>query len=409
MAPPCRLFLNDCAGGDGVLGAASKQANELGAALAASSKPFVCAHAGCGRFFSTVATLHEHLSATGHHSAPTGSNGTFTQLPVDNKVLVLASVKDLSPDQKTVVAAALATGRSVVLGGAGGTGKTVITRALVEIYNTLWPDCVLWLCPTGIARLVAGSLACTVNSAMGIGRPADDVTWGELVEKGQTPKVQALLRGKRLLVVDESHRAGEREMTALDALLRWANDSDLPFAGIQTCNTGDSCQTLNFTDKKLAAHVKAQLPGVTSGARSWLMSPLVSYSVPHRCVTVLKTSHHAIKLKLSVCIQCTHGMVPAKNLMVKVRGCVNTGCAFVAREVDEVAVASPATQALCRSKSTVRRAFRASEKTQMFKWGTSGRPGGVARLLVACLRPLLVGKGCGVAICATRPPCRPSC
>ncbi len=274
MAPPCRLFLNDCAGGDGVLGAASKQANELGAALAASSKPFVCAHAGCGRFFSTVATLHEHLSATGHHSAPTGSNGTFTQLPVDNKVLVLASVKDLSPDQKTVVAAALATGRSVVLGGAGGTGKTVITRALVEIYNTLWPDCVLWLCPTGIARLVAGSLACTVNSAMGIGRPADDVTWGELVEKGQTPKVQALLCGKRLLVVDESHRAGEREMTALDALLRWANDSDLPFAGIQTCNTGDSCQTLNFTDKKLAAHVKAQLPGVTSGARSWLMSPL---------------------------------------------------------------------------------------------------------------------------------------
>lgn len=280
--PPCVSAILGCApsveapfeplaeGGAGILGAAAAHANDMGARLAATSKPFSCASPGCSFLCPTVNALHAHLREAGHQAPPTGPGGSYVKTPAINRTIVEKALRGLTPTQRVVVTAAVATGRSIVLGGPGGVGKTVVTRALVAALQVLYPDGVLWLTPTGIARLVAGPLAQTLNSALGIGRPADTDTVETLVAaaKANAARLLPLLRSVKLLVVDEAHRVGEREILVLQELLRWAKESTLPFAGVQCVLSGDAGQTLNFTDNKLHATVKAGL----SGKSTWLMS-----------------------------------------------------------------------------------------------------------------------------------------
>jgi len=74
----------------------------------------------------------------------------------------------------------------------------------------------------------------------------------------------------KLLIVDEAHRMGEREMRVLHELLQWAHGNQLPFGGVQGVYSGDAGQSLNFTDKLLDDSVKAELSKETT----WLMSRL---------------------------------------------------------------------------------------------------------------------------------------
>lgn len=137
----------------------------------------------------------------------------------------------------------------------------------------LFPDDgVLWLTPTGIARLVAGESAFTLNAALGIGRPAntDSVATLVAIAKQNATRLLPLLRKVKLLIVDEAHRMGEREMRVLHELLQWANGNNLPFGGVQGVFSGDAGQSLNFTDRLLAEAVRAELSKETT----WLMSRL---------------------------------------------------------------------------------------------------------------------------------------
>jgi hypothetical protein len=280
--PPCVSAILGCApsveapfvpleaSATGILGAAAAHANEMGALLAASSEPFACASPDCGFLCPTANALHAHLREVGHQAPPTGPGGAYVKTPALNRTLVERALRGLTATQQVVVTAAVATGRSIVLGGPGGVGKTVVTRALVSALMTLFPDGVLWLTPTGIARLVAGPLAMTLNAALGIGRPADTDTVASLVAKAKAngARLLPLLKRVKLLVVDEAHRVGEREILVLQELLRWAKNSTLPFAGVQCILSGDAGQTLNFTDGKLHPSAKAEL----SGKSTWLMA-----------------------------------------------------------------------------------------------------------------------------------------
>lgn len=262
----------------GVADAAAAQASDIAARLAAESTPFVCAHhnadgVACGATFSSADKLHAHLQSEGHHAPSTGADGAYLTAKLSNKIRALRAIERLSHTQKIVVCSVLATGRSVVLGGPGGTGKTVITRALVEVFDLLFPDGgVLWMTPTGIARLVAGEAAFTLNAAIGIGKPGNSDTVADLVAHAQRKAdvLLPLLRKVKLLIVDEAHRMGEREMRTLQALLQWANGNNLPFGGVQGVYSGDAGQSLNFTDKKLDPVAKAGL----SKESTWLMSDL---------------------------------------------------------------------------------------------------------------------------------------
>jgi len=280
LAPPADVAFEQLhvGGLSGVADAAAAQASSIAACLAADSTPFVCAHrnaegVACGATFSSGNKLFEHLKKEGHHAPPTGADGAYVTAKLSNKSRALRAIEKLSHTQKIVVCSALATGRSVVLGGPGGTGKTVITRALVEVFDLLFPDGgVLWMTPTGIARLVAGEAAFTLNAAIGIGKPGNSDTVADLVAhaKRKADSLLPLLRKVKLLIVDEAHRMGEREMRTLQALLQWANGNNLPFGGVQGVYSGDAGQSLNFTDKKLDDVAKVGL----SKESTWLMSDL---------------------------------------------------------------------------------------------------------------------------------------
>ena len=232
--PPCVSAILGCApsveapfvpleaSATGILGAAAAHANEMGALLAASSEPFACASPGCGFLCPTTDALHAHLREVGHQAPPTGPGGAYVKTPALNSTLVEKALRGLTASQKVVVTAAVATGRSIVLGGPGGVGKTVVTRALVSALMTLFPDGVLWLTPTDLARWVAGPLAMTLNAALGIGRPADTDTVASLVAKAKAngARLLPLLKRVKLLVVDEAHRVGERERVRVGVRVR---------------------------------------------------------------------------------------------------------------------------------------------------------------------------------------------
>ena len=134
-------------------------------------------------------------------------------------------------------------GENVFLTGAGGTGKTTLTRRMIARD----PDRFAVTASTGIAALNAGGSTLHRWSGMMLG-PRD----GESNEKYLTDLMDDprrslrkgfdRIRACRSLVIDEISMLNGRTLDFLDFMCRHLRRSDAPFGGIQVIATGDFLQ-----------------------------------------------------------------------------------------------------------------------------------------------------------------------
>ena len=134
-------------------------------------------------------------------------------------------------------------GENVFLTGAGGTGKTTLTRQMIARD----PDRFSVTASTGIAALNAGGSTLHRWSGMMLG-PKDgqsnDKYLAELM-KDSRRSVRAgfdRVRGCQSLVIDEISMLNGRTLDFLDFLCRKLRRDDRPFGGIQIIATGDYLQ-----------------------------------------------------------------------------------------------------------------------------------------------------------------------
>ena len=134
-------------------------------------------------------------------------------------------------------------GENVFLTGAGGTGKTTLTRQMIARD----PDRFSVTASTGIAALNAGGSTLHRWSGMMLG-PKDgqsnDKYLAELM-KDSRRSVRAgfdRVRGCQSLVIDEISMLNGRTLDFLDFLCRKLRRDDRPFGGIQIIATGDFLQ-----------------------------------------------------------------------------------------------------------------------------------------------------------------------
>ena len=139
--------------------------------------------------------------------------------------------------------ALVAAGENVFLTGAGGTGKTTLTRRMIARD----PDRFAVTASTGIAALNAGGFTLHRWSGMMLG-PRDgqsnDSYLTDLINdpRRSVRKGFERIRSCQSLVIDEISMLNGRTLDFLDFMCRQLRQSDTPFGGIQVIATGDFLQ-----------------------------------------------------------------------------------------------------------------------------------------------------------------------
>ncbi|MEI8311315.1 MAG: AAA family ATPase [Verrucomicrobiota bacterium] len=137
----------------------------------------------------------------------------------------------------------VAAGENVFLTGAGGTGKTTLTRRMIARD----PGRFAVTASTGIAALNAGGFTLHRWSGMMLG-PRDgesnDNYLNDLMNdpRRSVRKGFARIRSCQSLVIDEISMLNGRTLDFLDFMCRELRGSDSPFGGIQVIATGDFLQ-----------------------------------------------------------------------------------------------------------------------------------------------------------------------
>jgi len=136
----------------------------------------------------------------------------------------------LSAEQRAVVEYGAAGGAHIFLTGRAGTGKTTVTRAILE---RLGPKAAV-LAPTGVAAMNAGGQ--TLHSFFRL--PPRLIMPGDVRRLRNARAVKAL----STLVIDEISMVRSDMMQAVDAALRLNRDSREPFGGVRMILVGDLAQ-----------------------------------------------------------------------------------------------------------------------------------------------------------------------
>ena len=145
-------------------------------------------------------------------------------------VLANAPAPTLSPHQQAIVDFAVDGGAHLFLTGRAGTGKTTVTRAILQ---RLGPKAAV-LAPTGVAAMNAGGQ--TLHSFFRL--PPRLITPGDIRRLRNARVVRALTT----LVIDEISMVRSDMMQAVDASLRLNRDSAAPFGGVRMVLVGDLAQ-----------------------------------------------------------------------------------------------------------------------------------------------------------------------
>jgi len=138
---------------------------------------------------------------------------------------------------------AVAEGRNVFLTGAGGTGKTTLTRRMIARD----PDRFSVTASTGIAALNAGGATLHRWSGMMLGPQhgqSNDHYFADLMNDPRR-SIRAgfdRIRACRTLVIDEISMLNGRTLDFLDFICRKLRRNESAFGGIQLIVTGDLCQ-----------------------------------------------------------------------------------------------------------------------------------------------------------------------
>ena len=124
------------------------------------------------------------------------------------------------------------------LGGAGGTGKSRVIKALLGLQNSWGQDGRIKVCaPTGIAAVLVDGL--TLHSLLEF-LPQNMGDQG--VSKRYSTAKMLLFSQVRLLIIDEVSMLSSRFLAQIDERLRTLCDSDKPFGGLHLILAGDLCQ-----------------------------------------------------------------------------------------------------------------------------------------------------------------------
>ena len=137
----------------------------------------------------------------------------------------------------------VATGENVFLTGAGGTGKTTLTRRMIARD----PGRFAVTASTGIAALNAGGFTLHRWSGMMLGPRDGESDEHYLTDLMNDPRRSvrkgfARIRSCQSLVIDEISMLNGRTLDFLDFMCRELRGSDAPFGGIQVIATGDFLQ-----------------------------------------------------------------------------------------------------------------------------------------------------------------------
>jgi len=151
----------------------------------------------------------------------------------------------LEGEQKEVIDT-LATGVNVFMTGCGGTGKSYVIQAILEVM----PDKLVErglkgiihvTALTGCAALLLGPEAKTIHSWAGIGLGKESP--GELVSKiVKNGRAKKYWRQTDLLVIDEISMLTAELLDKLDDIGKRMRRSSKPFGGLQVLLVGDFCQ-----------------------------------------------------------------------------------------------------------------------------------------------------------------------
>ncbi len=146
----------------------------------------------------------------------------------------------LNADQRTAFDAVLA-GRSVMITGPGGTGKSFLLQTLYQSYKGSTGKVMSVTALTGCAALLLGPWAKTLHSwaGIGLGRAAADVTARSILMDAKKKK---RWRSTNCLVVDEVSMLTPHLLEYLDVIARTVRKCPAPMGGLQVVFVGDFYQ-----------------------------------------------------------------------------------------------------------------------------------------------------------------------
>uniref|UniRef100_A0A6C0AT64 DNA helicase Pif1-like DEAD-box helicase domain-containing protein n=1 Tax=viral metagenome TaxID=1070528 RepID=A0A6C0AT64_9ZZZZ len=144
----------------------------------------------------------------------------------------------LLPGQRRAVDAVLA-GRSVLLTGCGGTGKSHVIRTLKAHLTSACKVEAHVVATTGVAAVALKGV--TVHSFFALGMGDKDVD--EYVKRATMfHRLRHKLQGLHVLIIDEVSMLTERVFTVMDAMLRAARQVNEPMGGVVVVACGDFLQ-----------------------------------------------------------------------------------------------------------------------------------------------------------------------
>ena len=171
------------------------------------------------------------------------------KLPDESEPLVIASLTDtpLSPEQERVLHMAHE-GRSVMMTGPGGVGKSFLIKMIKKICKK--NGCIVQVCGmTGAASELLDD-AKTLHSWSGarlMDKPIDETM--EVVRKDK--KAVARWKSVDVLIIDEISMLGKPQFETLDAIGKRLRESVDPFGGIQVIGSGDFLQIPPVADSRI--------------------------------------------------------------------------------------------------------------------------------------------------------------
>jgi ATP-dependent DNA helicase PIF1 len=180
------------------------------------------------------------------HAGPASAWMLHTQ--IDPPAALVEEVRmDLNPEQQRALDAVL-DGKSIVLAGPAGSGKSHWIKAL----KTLRPDAVV-TATTGLAATAVGGV--TIHKFAGIGiadpGPAATTTDSDVdyvakavahINRKIRPDIRRSVRQAQLLVIEECSMLSEYLFNLLDLLFRRMRRVERPWGGIQLVLVGDMRQ-----------------------------------------------------------------------------------------------------------------------------------------------------------------------